>query len=126
MNDAEVEEDPSTPVKRGRPRLSALSMRDSPTTESVRSEAEPEPESPSGNTPPRRERYVREAVKNAKPWSFLKRPKKTKPVLVEEELVDDEDEDCVRCATCAKPLHERIWYNNKYFDHCARCVMVSH
>jgi histone-lysine N-methyltransferase SUV420H len=103
-----------------RPKASLLYVggMDSPATDGTRSD----PGSPSEDQPPRRERYHRKAAKNAQHFSFLKRPKKAAPLPDESVLFDDEDEDCVRCATCAKPLHERIWYNNKYFDHCARYV----
>lgn len=115
--------EPVTPRKTG-PRQSALSVSvsgiGSPATESVRSE----PESPSEDNPPKRERYHRRAARNAQHFSFLKRPRKAVSVDPRDELpMDEEDEDCVRCATCAKALHERIWFNNKYFDHCARYVL---
>lgn len=70
---------------------------------------------------PRRERLIRQAVKNAKPI-ILKRSRK-KLVPVEESLLVEEEElpeDFPRCATCVKPLMERIWYLGRYFDHCAR------
>lgn len=109
--------DITTPRKKGaRPGDLSVSV-DSPATESVRSE----PESPTEDGPPKRERYSRRAARNAQHFSFLKRPKKhIVPERQDEPLIDDEDEDVIRCATCAKALHERIWYNNKYFDHCAR------
>lgn len=114
--------DPVTPSK-PRPRPSALSVSvsgiGSPASESVRSE----PGSPSEDYPPKRERYQRRAARNAQHFSFLKRPRKEVVVDPRDGLqMDEEDEDCVRCATCAKALHERIWFNNKYFDHCARYV----
>jgi hypothetical protein len=112
--------EPVTPRKLGhRPSQLSVSVSGigSPATESVRSE----PESPSEDNPPKRERYHRRAARNAQHFSFLKRPRKDVVVDPRDELqMDEEDEDCVRCATCAKALHERIWYNNKYFDHCAR------
>lgn len=116
--------EPVTPRKTGS-RPSALSVSvsgiGSPATESVRSE----PESPSEDYPPKRERYHRRAARNAQHFSFLKRPRKEVVADSRDELqMDEEDEDCVRCVTCAKALHERIWFNNKYFDHCARCVAV--
>lgn len=70
---------------------------------------------------PRRERLIRQAVKNAKPI-ILKRQRKKQVVEEESMLVEDEDlpDDFPRCGTCAKPLMERIWYLGRYFDHCAR------
>lgn len=115
-------DEPATPQKlRSRPNtmLDSVNSINSPSTESVRSEVEPE--SPSDDNPPKRERYHRRAARNAQHFSFLKRPRKKVLQEPAEALpADDEDEDCVRCATCAKAMHERIWYNNKYFDHCAR------
>lgn len=109
-----------TPRKAGhRPGPLSISLKDidSPVSESVRSE----PGTPTEDDPPKRERYQRRAARNAQHFSFLKRPRKQIIVDPRDELpMDEEDEDCVRCATCAKALHERIWYNNKYFDHCAR------
>ncbi|OXG14278.1 histone-lysine N-methyltransferase SUV420H [Cryptococcus neoformans Ze90-1] len=75
--------------------------------------------------PPRRERYARKAAQNSKSWLLLKgRGSKTD---VDENLafVGDDEEfppDFPRCATCAKPLSDQIWYNGRYFDHCQRCV----
>lgn len=74
---------------------------------------------------PVRERSKRLAAKNIKPWAYLKRPKeilKAMQVGRGEDLEEDEDlpEDFPRCGTCVKPLHERVWYANRYFDHCAR------
>lgn len=70
---------------------------------------------------PRRERLIRQAVKNAKPI-ILKRQRKKQVVEEESMVVEDEDlpDDFPRCGTCAKPLMERIWYLGRYFDHCAR------
>lgn len=116
--------DPITPRKaRSRADTLAASVNgmDSPSTESVRTE----PESPGEDQPAPRERYQRRAARNAQHFCFLKRPRKSKAAEPVEDIpVDDEDEDCVRCATCAKAMHERIWYNNKYFDHCARPVAI--
>jgi histone-lysine N-methyltransferase SUV420H len=75
---------------------------------------------------PRSQRLARQAVKNAKPWSFFKRSRKRKNAVEEETPAsagtEDEElpEDFPRCATCAKGLTERIWYQGRYFDHCAR------
>ncbi|RSH92553.1 Histone-lysine N-methyltransferase set9 [Saitozyma podzolica] len=77
---------------------------------------------------PRSQRLARQAVKNAKPWSFFKRSRKRKNAVEEETPAsagtEDEElpEDFPRCATCAKGLTERIWYQGRYFDHCARCT----
>jgi histone-lysine N-methyltransferase SUV420H len=137
MADSRAEEDPiagpsgtqngnSEPVtpRKPRPKASLLSIGgvDSPATDATRSE----PGSPSESGPPRRERYQRKAARNAQHFSFLKRPIKPKTIEPETSFyMDEEDEDIVRCVTCAKPMHERIWYNNKYFDHCARLVMAT-
>jgi hypothetical protein len=114
--------DPITPRK-AKPKLSLLSFGgiDSPTTDATRSD----PGSPSDDQPPRRERYQRKAAKNAQHFDFRKRPKKVVLAPDESLVADEEEEDCVRCATCAKALHERIWFNNKYFDHCARSAAWS-
>lgn len=75
--------------------------------------------------PPRRERYARKAAQNSKSWLLLKgRGPKTD---IDEDLafVGGDEEfppDFPRCATCAKPLSDQIWYNGRYFDHCQRCV----
>ncbi|KAK4688834.1 [histone H4]-N-methyl-L-lysine20 N-methyltransferase, partial [Tremellales sp. Uapishka_1] len=92
---------------------------DSPAGESAVSELDVD-------SPPRRERIMREATKNIKPWSFLRRPFAKKKV-VEEELSESVHvpEDFPRCATCAKPLLEQVWYLGRYFDHCQRCVRHS-
>nr|ODN98688.1 hypothetical protein L204_02652 [Cryptococcus depauperatus CBS 7855] len=74
---------------------------------------------------PRRERYVRKAAQNPKPWSRWKRGRKGKEVVEYDEPVELDQEfppDFPRCATCAKPLTEQIWYCGRYFDHCQRCV----
>lgn len=76
------------------------------------------------DSPPRRERYIREATRNLKPWSFSKRPPKPTPPPVVEDDEDDEPEAFVRCATCCVPLFERVWYNGRYFDHCQRWVQT--
>ena len=85
------------------------------------SESEPEIESP------KRERSKRLAAKKIKPWAFLKRPREILKAMQEaggmlEPPEEDEDlpEDFPRCGTCTKPLHERVWYANRYFDHCPR------
>ncbi|TYJ56363.1 hypothetical protein B9479_002911 [Cryptococcus floricola] len=75
------------------------------------------------NEPPRRERYARKATQALKPW--LQPKHKGKYVEQEVQYVgNDEDVPCdfPRCATCAKPLTDQIWYNGRYFDHCQRCV----
>ncbi|WVF70587.1 hypothetical protein IAT40_005379 [Kwoniella sp. CBS 6097] len=114
-----------TPTKSRNISSLKLTLPKSPTTESVASE--PEPESPI-DLPPRRERIMRKVVQNMKPYSFLQRPKKVKasqaPEADEElsEMTDDLPSDFPRCATCAKPLTEQIWFNGRYFEHCARCV----
>jgi hypothetical protein len=85
------------------------------------SDSEPEIESP------KRERSKRLAAKKIKPWAFLKRPKEILRAMqaaggMSEPMEEDEDlpEDFPRCGTCTKPLHERVWYANRYFDHCPR------
>ncbi|WWC86217.1 uncharacterized protein L201_001090 [Kwoniella dendrophila CBS 6074] len=100
-----------------------ITLPPSPTTESVTSDTD-SPIDP----PPRRERIIRKVVQNIKPWSFLQRPKKF--IKQEQsqfeadytEIADDLPSDFPRCATCAKALTEQIWFNNRYFEHCARCV----
>lgn len=78
--------------------------------------------------PPRRERYARKAAQNSKSWLLLKgRGSKTD---VDENLafVGDDEEfppDFPRCATCAKPLSDQIWYNGRYFDHCQRYIFIN-
>ncbi|OCF39510.1 hypothetical protein I317_06669 [Kwoniella heveanensis CBS 569] len=114
-----------TPTKSRNVLSLKLTLPKSPTTESVASD--PEPESPI-DPPPRRERIMRKVVQNMKPYSFLQRPKKLKASQGSEadeelsEMTDDLPSDFPRCATCAKPLTEQIWFNGRYFDHCARCV----
>ncbi|WRT64106.1 uncharacterized protein IL334_001035 [Kwoniella shivajii] len=113
----------ATPTKRSVPPLKKLHLLASPTTDSAASE----PDSPI-DPPPRRERVIRKVVQNIKPWSFLQRPKKIKkgePSEVDDEsteAADDLPSDFPRCASCAKPLTEQIWFNGRYFEHCARCV----
>ncbi|KAK1928040.1 hypothetical protein DB88DRAFT_480167 [Papiliotrema laurentii] len=93
-------------------------------TESVASDSEPDAESP------RRGRSQRLAAKKIKPWAYLKRPREILRAMQQgshqERGEHDEDEDLPedfpRCGTCAKPLHERVWYANRYFDHCPRCI----
>jgi len=92
-----------------------------PDDESAASDSEPEIESP------KRERSKRLAAKKIKPWAFLKRPREILKAMQEaggilEPAEEDEDlpEDFPRCGTCAKALHERVWYANRYFDHCPR------
>jgi len=92
-----------------------------PDDESGASESEPEIESP------KRERSKRLAAKKIKPWAFLKRPREILKAMQEaggmlEPTEEDEElpEDFPRCGTCTKPLHERVWYANRYFDHCPR------
>ncbi|WWC99644.1 hypothetical protein V866_006548 [Kwoniella sp. B9012] len=110
----------ATPTKRN---ILKITIPPSPTTESVASE----PDSPL-DPPARRERIIRKVVQNIKPWSFLQRPKKFKKDEPSEndeestEVTDDLPDDFPRCATCAKPLAEQIWFNGRYFEHCARCV----
>jgi hypothetical protein len=110
--------DDSLPVtpRKIRPQASLLSIggADSPATD-----ATSEPGSPTDCGPPKRERYRRKAAEKAQKFSFLKRPKKILPD--EPELfMDGEEEECDRCATCAKALRAPIWYQNTRFDHCAR------
>lgn len=76
---------------------------------------------------PVRERSRRLAAKKIKPWAFLRKPREIEKAMrqgmggtLEEE--EDLPEDFPRCGTCAKPLHERVWYANRYFDHCPRWV----
>lgn len=76
--------------------------------------------------PPRRERYARKAAQNSKSWLLLKG--RGSKIDVDENLafVGDEEEvppDFPRCATCAKPLSDQIWYNGRYFDHCQRYIL---
>ncbi|WVQ62235.1 uncharacterized protein L199_000374 [Kwoniella botswanensis] len=110
----------ATPTKKN---ILKITIPPSPTTESVASE----PDSPL-DPPARRERIIRKVVQNIKPWSFLQRPKKFKKDEPSEndeestEVTDDLPDDFPRCATCAKPLAEQIWFNGRYFEHCARCV----
>ncbi|WWC66376.1 uncharacterized protein I206_100277 [Kwoniella pini CBS 10737] len=100
-----------------------ITLPPSPTSESMASD----PESPM-DPPPRRERIIRKVVQNIKPWSFLQRPKKIRKEELSEadedstEVTDDLPSDFPRCATCAKPLNEQIWFNGRYFEHCARCI----
>jgi ferredoxin len=113
-----LDSEPVTPRKlKHNPSFLSVGRMDSPATD-----ATSDPGSPSEGQPPKRERYQRKAARNAQHFSFLKRPKKVIEVMPEldQSVMDEEDEDCVRCATCARALHERIWYNNRYFDHCAR------
>ncbi|WWD17913.1 hypothetical protein CI109_102358 [Kwoniella shandongensis] len=124
--DLEPENDTSsqsvTPQKKRRGRPPKLALPASPTTESVVSDLD----SPLDPPPNRRERVIRKVVQNIKPWSFLQRPKKipkkTETETEEEqtEATDDLPSDFPRCATCAKPLTEQIWFNGRYFDHCQR------
>ncbi|KIR37014.1 histone-lysine N-methyltransferase SUV420H [Cryptococcus deuterogattii MMRL2647] len=75
--------------------------------------------------PPRRERYARKAAQNSKSWLLLKGRGSKADVGENLAFVGDEEEvppDFPRCATCAKPLSDQIWYNGRYFDHCQRCV----
>lgn len=78
--------------------------------------------------PPRRERYARKAAQNSKSWLLLKgRGPKTD---IDEDLafVGGDEEfppDFPRCATCAKPLSDQIWYNGRYFDHCQRYTFIN-
>ncbi|WVW82256.1 hypothetical protein I302_104262 [Kwoniella bestiolae CBS 10118] len=110
----------ATPTKK---KLLKITLPPSPMNESVASE----PDSPI-DPHPRRERVIRKVVQNMKPWSFLQRPKKHQKVDPSEndeestEITDDLPSDFPRCATCAKPLTEQIWFNGRYFEHCARCV----
>ncbi|WWC58602.1 uncharacterized protein I303_101145 [Kwoniella dejecticola CBS 10117] len=111
-----------TPTKK-RPISLKITLPASPASDSVVSD----PESPL-DPPPRRERIVRKVVQNIKPWSFLQRPKKARKndvIDIDEEsteVTDDLPSDFPRCGTCAKPLNEQIWFNGRYFEHCARCI----
>jgi hypothetical protein len=78
-------------------------------------------ESDSSVEAPRRQRVMREAVKNAKPWNFFKRPKRPKVIEYDRMSTEDDiEDDTLRCVTCVKTLEERIWYGARYFDHCQR------
>ena len=105
---------PSKDQVKSRPRTQSI-LDD---TESIVSDSEDIDESP------RRERSRRLVAKNIKPWAYLRKPKDiVKAMNLEVSGQDDADvvpEDFPRCATCAKPLHERVWYANRYFDHCER------
>lgn len=105
----------STPQKKSK------GSHDDETNETNGSDSEAEHESPV------RERSRRLAAQKIKPWAYLKRPKeilKAMQMGTREDAEEDEDlpEDFPRCGTCAKALHERVWYANRYFDHCARSV----
>lgn len=78
--------------------------------------------------PPRRERYARKAAQNSKSWLLLKGRGSKADVDENLAFVGDEGEvppDFPRCATCAKPLSDQIWYNGRYFDHCQRYISIS-
>ncbi|ORY28990.1 hypothetical protein BCR39DRAFT_533467 [Naematelia encephala] len=76
--------------------------------------------------PIRRAPSTRVAAQSVKPWTYLRRAPQS--ASVEEsgastpEEVEDLPNDFPRCATCTKPLHERVWFLNRYFDHCQRCT----
>lgn len=109
----------ATPSK---PRMASGSQ--TPGGDSYVSESEVE-ESP-------RRRPVREAVKNSKPLIWGKRlphalnyhnHHQKQPQRYPEDCEYDDD-DTARCVTCLKAFDEgkegRLWYNNRYFDHCLR------
>lgn len=79
----------------------------------------------------RREPSKRLAAKKVKPWAYMRSVKgvleaksihkaANRPQAPVESVEDDLPPDFPRCATCLKPLHERVWYANRYFDHCNR------
>ncbi|WVQ70974.1 hypothetical protein IAR50_000499 [Cryptococcus sp. DSM 104548] len=72
--------------------------------------------------PPRRERYARKATQALKPWLQPKHKAKQEQEVQYVGTNEDFPSGFPRCATCAKPLTDQIWYNGKYFDHCQRCV----
>lgn len=73
-----------------------------------------------------RERSSRLAKLTVKPWAYMRRiPRKSLPTPDETtEADDDYPEDFPRCVTCVRPLTERVWYYNRYFDHCTRSVNI--
>lgn len=119
--DSDVEDDLATPIKKLGESSSRLSI--SIPEEIVDGNSEAESDAP--NEPVLRQRSTREAARTVGPWAYLKRPKKAMQELRRDDdtpTPDEEElpEDFPRCATCAKPLHERVWYSNRYFDHCQR------
>jgi len=110
---------PVTKDRRPRERLASASVKTGD------DEDEPGTESDSTVEPVLRAKSTREAAKNVKPWAYLKRPKKAiqnSSAVGDTQTPEEEDlpDDFPRCATCAKALHERVWYSNRYFDHCQR------
>lgn len=98
--------------------------------ESERLDEESGTDSENETESPVRERSRRLAAKKIKPWAFLRKPKEIAKAMRQGqggtlEEIEDLPEDFPRCGTCAKPLHERVWYANRYFDHCPRYVSGS-
>jgi hypothetical protein len=87
---------------------------------------------PEPDSPVLREKSTRLAAKAVKPWAYLKYGRKRFKSLQEEQNkavdvyvpVPEEDDDLPndfpRCVTCARALMDRVWYGNRYFDHCQR------
>ena len=93
--------------------------------ESERADEESGSDSENGVESPVRERSRRLAAKKIKPWAFLRKPREIEKAMRQGlggtlEEMEDLPEDFPRCGTCTKPLHERVWYANRYFDHCPR------
>ena len=106
------------------PRLSS-ELPDSPILDS-------DSESESGSTalPFVREKSTRRAARNVKRWTYVKRASKILERIPPENSAQIPETSSLpnnfpRCATCAKALHERVWYNNRYFEHCQRYVTFS-
>lgn len=74
-----------------------------------------------------RTRYERQARNKAKPREWWKKQKAKSPEVFVSLHMEDDDypPDFPRCATCAKALVDRIWFNARYFEHCARWVLLS-
>lgn len=83
-------------------------------------------ESEADESPRRGRRPMREAVKNSKPLIWGKRlPQHRKQqYMFNNEDGEYDDDETIRCVTCLKAFDEdkegRVWYNNRYFDHCLR------
>lgn len=90
---------------------------DSPASESIRSE----PGSSGDDEPIIRQRSQRRAALNPQ-RSYRIKPSRKKAELQPQngKPIAEEDQGLERCTTCVAAMHERIWYNNRYFDHCGR------